>query len=167
MNGKFDSNDEFNSFNETINIPDNPSNRCMYYLSCVNSVLDLTKIPRIKHLINFTNYNLDLEDKKKLITLCELFSVETLENKVFFETKNLSGSVRNEFMELKSAQIERDINVDTEIFIKGVKRDVLKIMLFRSDWALDNYLNPLRALRNEIKRVEKEQNNLSTICIVS
>lgn len=130
-------------------VPNSPTARCMYYLKCVCSVLDLDDIPY--ELTDYHNHtHLSLGDKKKVLVLCALFNIEILDDKVFFQCEELNSS--NEFAELGSTQFLAATN--QQIVIGGVRRHVLKVMLYKRSWILDYHINALVSLKNEIQREE-------------
>jgi hypothetical protein len=54
--------------------------KLMFYLKCVDTVLDLSEIPNISYFINFRAYYLlDDDDMRKLLFLCYMFDPVTID----------------------------------------------------------------------------------------
>lgn len=138
-----------------VDIPDNPTAHNMYYLCCVSSVLDLKAIDNINYLTDFNNHwKLSLNQKRKLLALCKLFSCESLNDKVFYESNKIT-SFCNRFVNLE--QTKQALVINSQIIIGGMNRNVSKIMFYNQDWILKYHVNALVDLSNEIKRKEAKR----------
>lgn len=150
---------DIREFGEIVNVPNNPTARCMYYLNCVSVVLDLEDIDEINYLTDYQRYwRLSLSAKKLLLRLCMLFEIDVLDGKVFFEENDLN--TLNNFYEL--GQTEYRLSATSRIVVAGVNRKVLKIMLYRRYWIIKNFYNAVKDLTDEI-RIEE----LTDRCTIS
>ena len=71
---------EIKQFGNEVTIANSIRAKLMYYLNCVNAVLDLSEIPNINYFTNYRAYFLlDDDDMKKLYFLCHLFDPETID----------------------------------------------------------------------------------------
>jgi len=130
----------------TANVPQNPFAKLMYYLGCVGSVLEISD--EFGELIKYERYYaLTLDEKKKLITLCYLFSPDVLIDKCWFESPNMDDS--NDFLEL--THVKNTLVCAESIMIGGRNRRVAKIMLFKRSWLQNNYLTPMRSACSQIQ----------------
>ena len=134
----------------TVNVPNNPTARLMYYLSVVDTVLDLADIGGINRLIDYKNYDrLDDDDKKLLLHFCAVFEPDELDDKVFFHSENL-GNSNNDIFELENVQTT--LAVSSNILIGGARRRVLRINLYNRFWIQKNFYEPFSALKDELDR---------------
>ena len=143
---------------QTVNVPNSPTGRLMYYLDCVSTVLDLHEISELRRYTNYSNhYNMTIGDKNVIVRLCVLFSPDELINKCFFESPEMCGSSSNQFYKITAQQLR--VAAANDIVIGGISRNVTQIMAFKMDWMVRNYINPLRELVNELRTPPRIQYN--------
>ena len=127
----------------TCQVPNTVRAHLMYYLKCVNNVLDLSEISNINYFTDYQNYHrLDQEDMKKLLFLCYMFDPDTLDQ-VFHQVDDC-GDASNEFYQITNNQL--NMVAGSGIVIGGVRRKVLKMMVYKRSWIIKNYHTPMREL---------------------
>ena len=134
----------------TISVPNNCFAKLMYYLNCVDSVIDFSEMGiDIDNLTNYSNYySLDRSDKNDLIRICEILTPNFLEGKAFFLSQNMAGDSVNKFLEINAS--ETTAAVSSEFMIGSSKIYVKKIMLYKYTWAQNYYHNPLSEANRQI-----------------
>ena len=60
---------DITNFGTIVTVPNNPIARCMYYLNCVDTVLDIDEFGFLTDYAKY--YLLDNSDKAKLLLLCK------------------------------------------------------------------------------------------------
>ena len=71
---------EIKQFGDEVTVPNSIRAKLMFYLHCVNAVLDLSEIPNISYFINYRAYYLlDDDDMRKLLFLCYMFDPKTID----------------------------------------------------------------------------------------
>jgi hypothetical protein len=131
-------------FGTTVSIPDNDVARCMYYLSCVCTVIDYDDTS-IRRYTNYRNYwLLSAAEVEIVYKLCLTLSPDEFEDKVFFESDALCGSSSNNFYEI--SQVRNRLGVVGSILVDGRTRQVTKIMTYKMGWMRRNYLEPMNRL---------------------
>jgi len=71
---------EIEKFGNNVTVPNRTRALLMYYLHCVNTVLDLSEIPNINYFTNYQAYHLlDDDDMRKLLFLCYMFDPKTID----------------------------------------------------------------------------------------
>ena len=71
---------EIKQFGNNVTVANSIRAKLMYYLNCVNAVLDLSEIPNISYFINYQAYHLlDDNDMRKLLFLCYMFDPDTID----------------------------------------------------------------------------------------
>ena len=139
-------------------IPQNATAKLLYYLYCVNCIIKLVElnidevdytfvsmVTDYKNCLPFTKTN---QEKQKVLRIARLFSPNILEDKIFFRTTNLNGTLNNRFLEINSSEIT--VAATDEVVIGGVNKKIHKIMLYKSDWLQNNYFNAIRDLEREL-----------------
>ena len=112
----------------------------MYYLSCVDAVINYNEIDR---LTDFGNYDLlSVEDLTELFQLVLLFNPEIFVKVGIFilDESLLPVGMGNQFYEITDERI--GLHVDDEILIGGRTVKVLKVMACSENWLKRNYFNP-------------------------
>ena len=115
-------------------------------LSCVENTLELKDGDGDIYSRYDLHFLMSNEQKRRLLVLCLLFSPDTLDDKCFFQSENIDSS--NEFYEL--GQVQTSLAAVSNILIGGVNRKVRRIMIYKRNWMLRNYLMPLLQLKNEL-----------------
>ena len=125
---------------ERTTVPNNDFARLMYYLSCVDTVINYQGIDKLS---DFRNYQrLTNEDKIVLFKLVSLFNPEIfLDANIFIlQTDPLPNGLDNEFYEITNERI--GIHVNNQILIGGRTVRVMKFMVCNPTWLMRNYYRP-------------------------
>ena len=131
---------------QRTSVPDNDLARLMYYLSCVDTVIQYHEIDR---LTDYQNYDsLDVEDITVLLELVILFNPKFLVDKGIFilDESLLPNDLDNQFYQITDERI--GIHINNEIMVSGRTVKVLKVMACDEDWIYRNYINPLKRIFN-------------------
>ena len=132
---------------EETTVENTPTARLMYYLNCVDSVLDLSEMDGIRKLTDYGKYYLlNRDEKKELLVLCALLNPEILEDKVFFNVESGYDS-GNEFFEIE--KVQTTVAVTSGIMIGNKSMQVRKIMFYKRSWLRKNFSEPLLELKNQ------------------
>ena len=137
----------------TVNVPDDDVARLMYYLSCVDTVIDYQEID---NLSDYQNYDLLTVDE-----MVELFKLVLLFNPKYFVEKGifiidenlLPDGLGNQFYQITDERI--GLHVNNEIFIGGRTVQVLKVMACNMDWLIRNYFNPWKNIFEMADQMER------------
>ena len=89
------------------------------------------------------------DEQKLLHKICHTFSPGVLQNKVFFQNDELCGDSINEFFEIN--QVQNQVMAVESIIIAGQKRQVNKIMTYKTQWIQKYYTDPMRRLTSKLK----------------
>ena len=129
-------------FGVKIIVPDNDYARLMYYLSCVETVIDYDKINMLSDYQNYKSLN--STEKEILLKLCELLSPKLLISARIFRVNEdlLLDNNSNQFYKITDQKI--GISRNKEIMIGGKTVKILKIMVCSKDWLQRNYYNPIK-----------------------
>ena len=136
---------------KTITIPDNDVARLMYYLSCVDVVINYKK-DEDDVLTDFENYDLLTgEEIVKLIKIVTILSPKFFVDKGIFivDPKLVPNNLPNEFYEITNERFGFHFN--NQIMIGGKTVKVLKVMACTSEWLFRFYINPLKNILNKLK----------------
>ena len=131
---------------QRTSVPDNDLARLMYYLSCVDTVIQYHEIDR---LTDYQNYvSLDVEDITVLLKLVILFNPKFLVDKGIFilDESLLPNDLDNQFYQVTDERI--GIHINNEIMVSGRTVKVLKVMACDEEWIFRNYINPLKRIFN-------------------
>jgi hypothetical protein len=121
---------EFQRTGRVVTVPNNDVARLMYYLNCVCTAIDCNRDPDIQRFTNYNNWSyLSVDEQKALIVVCDAFSPDVLENRVFFHNDTLSGDTNNEFYTIN--QVRNQIVAAESIVIAGQVRVVNQIMTYK------------------------------------
>ena len=137
----------------TVNVPDDDVARLMYYLSCVDTVIDYQEID---NLSDYQNYDLLTVDE-----MAELFKLVLLFNPKYFVEKGifiidenlLPNGLANQFYQITDERI--GLHVNNEIFIGGRTVRVLKVMACSMAWLIRNYFNPWKNIFEMADQMER------------
>ena len=128
---------KFKDTSKNITVPNNDVAKLMYYLDCVSSVLNYKGFSEYTNYNNY--YNLSEQDMKELLVLINTFNPKILMDVgVFILTEDLD--INNRFIQITNESMK--IQANQEIVIGGIVTRALKVMLFKPNWALNNYYNP-------------------------
>ena len=140
---------------QRTSVPDNDLARLMYYLSCVDTVIQYHEIDR---LTDYQNYDsLDVEDITVLLELVILFNPKFLVDKGIFilDESLLPNDLDNQFYQITDERI--GIHINNEIMVSGRTVKVLKVMACDEDWIFRNYINPLKRAFNKEAEYERRR----------
>jgi hypothetical protein len=131
-------------------IPDNDVAKLMYYLSCVCTTIISDEDEDTRRFTNYSKWaELSTEDQKLLLNLCQTFSPDVLEDKVFFHNRELCTQFDNQFYEL--IQIHDKLVAADSIDIADRTYQVTKIMVYKMTWMQKNYLEPGQRLAKQLQ----------------
>lgn len=151
-----------------VEVPDNPWAKLMYYLSCVDNVIDFG-IP--KQLIDYKNYKDNtFENKNKILLLAEVMFPKFFDEKcVFIQDDSLCLNSSNEFYEI--SHVKCAVAITENFFIAGKQVRTLKIMSYKNKWATKNYYEPMEYFSKRLSSIhdgtaEKYRNADSATCLL-
>ena len=136
-------------------VPNDDRARLMYYLKCVNNLLELGDDATMQRLTNYRRYFLSEEELKKPIVLCYLFSPDVLIGQCMFHDDDLCGDMNNKFYELSATTTT--LAVASSIVIGGQRRRVTSFMTFKMTWLEQNWALPLQRICEEQRRKEERR----------
>ena len=137
----------------TVDVPDDDVARLMYYLSCVDTVINYQGID---NLSDYQNYDLlTVDEMVELFKLVLIFNPKYfVEKGVFIIDENLlPDGLGNQFYKITDERI--GIHVNNEIFIGGRTVNVLKVMACNMDWLVRNYFRPWKNIFEMADRIER------------
>ena len=140
---------------QRTSVPDNDLARLMYYLSCVDTVIQYHEIDR---LTDYQNYDsLDVEDITVLLELVILFNPKFLVDKGIFilDESLLPNDLDNQFYQITDERI--GIHINNGIMVSGRTVKVLKVMACDEEWIFRNYINPLKRAFNKEAEYERRR----------
>ena len=137
-------------FTTATTVASNCFAKLMYYLNCVDVVIDFREMDiDLGNLTKYSDYSsLDRAEKNTLIKICEILTPNFLEGKAFFYNPNMGGDYGNKFIEINAS--ETTAAVSSEFMIGSSKIYVKKIMLYKNIWIQNNYYNPLREANRQV-----------------
>ena len=122
-------------FGHKVDVPNDPIAKLMYYLDCVNVVVQIDNIITSK-LIDYQNYFILSRDEKNLVyKAAKLLDPSKLINVGVFNFKEgvvFSNGLDNQFLEITEGTI--GVHVNQEIEIGGILVKVNKTMDFNERW---------------------------------
>ena len=136
-------------------VPDNDLARLMYYLSCVDTVIDYNEIDKLSDFKNY--YLLNLKEIEILLKLVLLYNPKFFfEQGIFIiDPSLLPSDSDNEFYQIEDERIKMHVN-DT-VLLGGRTVKVLKVMVCNQIWLERNYYGPLkRAFNKELPAYKPE-----------
>jgi len=125
---------------ERTTVPNDDVARLMYYLSCVDTVINYQGIDKLS---DFRNYKrLTVDDIIVLFKLVLLFNPEIFLNaKIFIlQIDPLPNGADNQFYEITNERI--GIHINNQILIGGRTVRVMKFMVCNPAWLMRNYYKP-------------------------
>lgn len=134
-----------NGFERTdavVTIPNNDVARLMYYLYCVSIAVDCNHDQNIQRFKDYQNWRfLSIEEQIQLTATCYKCQPKVVGLHVFFPDDELCGDYDNAFFPLR--QVQERFMADESIVIAGQRRQVRKIMTFKSNWMERYYFDPM------------------------
>ena len=133
-------------FGTLASIPDNDYAKLMYYLSCVDTVINYGKSDMLSDYQHY--YLLNPAQKEVLVKTCEMFNPKIfIKSGIFIiDEKLLPNNLSNQFYKITDQRI--GINVNQEIIIGGRVVKVLKVMACNINWLEKYYINPLKNIHS-------------------
>ena len=125
---------------ERNNVPNDNVAKLMYYLSCVDTVINYQGIDKLS---DFRNYErLTVDDMTDLFKLVLLFNPEIFLNANIFilQTDPLPNGADNQFYEIINERI--GIHINNQIVIGGRTVQDMKFMVCNPAWLIRNYYRP-------------------------
>ena len=146
------------AFGERTSVPNDNVAKLMYYLSCVDIVINYNEIDR---LTDYQNYDLLTKDD-----MVELFKLVLLFNpKIFIDAgvfiideSLLPYDLDNQFYKITDERI--GIYVNDEIMIGGRNVKVLNVMVCNEDWLERNYYRPWKNLFELYDQYKRSQTRI-------
>jgi len=146
------------AFGERTSVPNDNVAKLMYYLSCVDIVINYNEIDR---LTDYQNYDLLTKDD-----MVELFKLVLLFNpKIFIDAgifiideSLLPYDLDNQIYKITDERI--GIYVNDEIMIGGRNVKVLKVMACNEDWLVRNYYRPWKNLFELYDQYKRSQTRI-------
>ena len=138
---------------QKVTIPNDDVAKLMYYLSCVDTVINYNEIDR---LTDYENYDLlSVDDMAELFKLVLLFNPKIFIDAGIFilDPVLVPDDSDNEFYQITDERI--GIHVNSEIVIGGRTVKVLKVMACNLDWLNTFYFEPWKNIFEAAER-EKE-----------
>ena len=141
---KYISQDKFKieEIGKDVTVANNDYAKLMYYLSCVDSVINYGGM---NMLIYYKNYHLLSSTQKEIILkLCrELNPRIFIDAGIFIlDEKILPDKYNNQFYKITDEKV--GVKLNQEIVIGGKSVKILKIMVCNSNWIKKNYITPIK-----------------------
>ena len=129
-------------FGVIATVPNDDYARLMYYLSCVETVINYDKMNKLSDYENYKSLN--STQKKLLLDLCELMDPKLLIGARIFRVNEdlLLDNNSNQFYKITDQKI--GISRNKEIMIGGKTVKILKIMVCKKNWLQEYYFNPIK-----------------------
>ena len=139
------------SIGYTVNVPNDPVARLMYYMKSVASVLTIANFEEdIDRLTDYDNYhNISVSDVDKLLVLCQKYQPQVLENRCFFNNEVLCRDAGNTFYEISEAKTEIAAldTSSTSLVVGEMSLTITEIMVYVPSWMDRNYHKPMQTLQ--------------------
>lgn len=144
-----------------VKVPERDKAKLMYYVACLCSVLDLTNVPNISRMCDFSNYYMLREQETDdLLLMCYRLNPDLFIGKCIFKDEDICPEIQNEFYEL--SYFQRKFAMSPTVTVLGEPRRVLKVMFFKLDFLKDNYYYPMLSFKTRVSEVlmfESQDNN--------
>lgn len=130
----------------TVTVPDSPMACIMYYLNCINSLIDL-EIPQ--NLRNYQNYNkISFDEENRILSLANLLNPTLfIMNGIMINNIDLCANKSNKFYDITNSRIV--FAFSREFAISNRKVHTLKIMAFKTI--------QLKHIQDEFQQSQMEQ----------
>ena len=144
----------------TVTVPQNATAKLLYYLNCINCIIQLVELNIDEVDYNFVSWVNDYQncqswtktnqEKQKILRVARGFTPNILEDKIFFRVTTLANNSSNKFFEINSSEIT--VAATDEVFIGGLSKKIHKIMLYKSNWLQTYYYDAIRDLERELRQ---------------
>ena len=131
-------------------IPENSWARLMYYLNCVDCVINYG-IP--SNITQYEEYNnLSFDDKNFILMLAEIMKPSLFDEKhVFIYDSDLCGGSQNTFYDITYSKVAAAAT--REFIIAGKLVTTLKIMAYSYSWKKQNYDEPMLEFKERLNDI--------------
>ena len=131
---------------KAVSIPDNDYAKLMYYLSCVDTVINYGKSDMLSDFQHY--YLLNPAQKEVLLKSCEIFNPKIfIKAGVFIiDEKLIPNNYDNQFYQITDQRI--GFHVNQEIVIGGRTVKVLKVMACNLNWLNKYYITPIKNIHS-------------------
>ncbi len=147
-------------FGKLVDIPNDPIAKLMYYLNCINEVINYES----NTLIDYENYkSLSIEEANFVYRLAKVLNPHKFTDAGIFRCEpnfNFNGSGNGFF---KRTDETKFFHVDENIMIEGKSVKVLNGMIYNNNWLSTYYYNPIDMIE-ERKRKRLGIEPVSMIC---
>lgn len=134
---------------ETVYVPNNDIAHLMYYLSCVNNLIDFGISNR---LTDYANYkNIDFDDENQILKLAIILSPDEFVEKGVMIPVRYLGDSSNKFFRITDSQYA--LAATRQFVIGGKNVHTLKVMAFEMNWLEKHYSNPLMHYHKRINAI--------------
>lgn len=131
-------------------VPNTSTGRLMYYLNCIDSLINLSK--ELPEMLPFTEYKnnprLSLGAKKALLLLIIVLNPDDLEGKCIVENEEMCGDRNNIFININD--IQPGLIKHGDVIYQGIRVMTKTVMVYRKIWMQKNYVEPATKLIEEI-----------------
>ena len=147
---------------EKVTVPDDPYAKLMYYLSCVQCVVDYD-IPH--RLFDYSKYlNLTSSEKDEVVAYCTILKPSIFEdNNVFIPVDNALIELGNQFYEISAVSV--GIHVNESFVTAGQTVRTQKVMLYKYSWLVNNYYKPLDYIKGRNLVSKSTSYNYKSFCL--
>ena len=156
MIGNFQ-NKGIHAFGETTIVPDDDVAKLMYYLHCVDTVINYNEIDKLS---DYENYNLlTIDDMTELFKLVLLFNPKIFIDAGIFilDDSLLPYGFDNHFYQITDERI--GVYVNNQIMIGGRTVQVLKVMVCNQRWLVRNYYRPWKNIFELTEKYQRYKNS--------
>lgn len=134
----------------TVSVPNHPIGRLMYYLSCVDNLVDFglpSKVTDYGHTSLLT-----YDDENAILVFAAILSPDVfVENKVMVNSDELCPDGGNEFYKITNTRAA--VAATREFVIGGKTVHTLEIMAFTMSWLRRNYIEPMEQYEKRIQAI--------------
>ena len=136
---------------KSCEVPDYPIAHIMYYLSCVDSCLDIDLSSKYT---NYSNHrSLSFDDTNEVLKLAKDFSPSYMSEKgIFINDSDLTGDSLNQFYKITSKKA--NIALTTEFMYASREIHTVEIMAYETKWINNHYYNPIKEFSKRIRAIE-------------
>lgn len=133
-----------------VHVPNDVKAKLMFYLNCICTLINMDdRDEDMNRLTDYQRFYLLTESEiDQLTVMCLLLSPDILTGKCIFHNEEMCGDSLNKFFEL--ASVDHQLLVTNNILIGGSQTRVKRIMCFKMEWIVDNYMVPILVLKRRL-----------------
>ena len=133
-------------------VPSDYRAHLMYYLSCVNSCLELEDIPgpRMKRFRDYKSFSLNLGELEELTNLCLKFAPYRLKGKCFFVDADMCQGDKCCVYDVNEPKVDK-LSVAKNSYISGKARNIHKVFVCTEKWIEENWETPMKSAVSTFK----------------